>query len=149
MRADPFVIVLAALAAAPAAAAAQEGGFAADADRNGLLSRAEVELSLPRLAPRFDALDTNRDGNLSPQELRARGKAGHRGEGGFAEHFRRADVDQDGALTRAEAEQALARVAAKFDRIDADRDGRLTPDELRRYFDARRTARGKADPAAP
>jgi Ca2+-binding EF-hand superfamily protein len=150
MRANPFVIVLAALAAAPAAAAAQEGGFAAaDADRNGLLSRAEVERSLPRLALRFGALDTNRDGNLSPQDLRARGNARHRGEGGFAEHFRRADVDQDGALTRGEAEQALPRVAAKFDRIDADRDGRLTPHELRRYFDARRTARGKAGPAAP
>jgi hypothetical protein len=151
MRGLPFVFALAALAAAPAGVTAEKGRFgAADADHNGLLSRAEVERSLPRLARRFDELDGNRDGNLSPAEVRASGRAGRgAGEGGFAEHFRRADVDRDGALTRAEAEQALPRVAAKFGRIDADRDGRLRPDELRRYFDARRTARGKPGPIAP
>ncbi len=140
------------LLAAPCAVAAQAGRFAAaDADRNGALSRAEVERSLPRLAPRFDALDGNRDGNLSPQELRARAgdRRGGAGEGGFAEHFRRADADGDGALTRTEAEQALPRLGAKFDRIDADRDERLTPDELRRYFDARRAARGKPGTRTP
>ncbi len=134
-------------AAAAVAAAGEESRFAAaDADRNGALSRAEVERALPRLAPRFDALDRSRDGSLSPEELRARAPAGRRagaGEGGFAEHFRRADADGDGALTRAEADQALPRLGTKFDRIDANRDARLTPDELRRYFDARRGARGK------
>ncbi len=75
--------------------------------------------------------------------MRAGGRRSGAGEGGFAEHFRRADADGDGALTRAEAEQALPRLAAKFDRIDANHDARLTPDELRRYFDARRAARGR------
>jgi Ca2+-binding EF-hand superfamily protein len=145
-------LALGVLAAAPLVVAAQQGRFAAaDADRNGVLSRAEVERSLPRLAPRFDRLDRNRDGNLSPDELRARTGAGGggAGEGGFAEHFRRADADGDGALTRAEAEQALPRLGAKFDRIDADHDARLTPDELRRYFDARRAARGKPGEKTP
>ena len=147
-------LALGALAAAPFAVAAQEGRFAAaDADRNGVLSRAEVDRSLPRLAPRFDELDRNRDGNLSPEELRARAGAGNRrgdaGEGGFAEHFRRADADGDRALTRAETERALPRLGAKFDRIDANHDARLTPDELRRYFDARRAARGKPGEKAP
>jgi Ca2+-binding EF-hand superfamily protein len=145
-------LALGVLAAAPFAVAAQQGRFAAaDADRNGVLSRAEVERSLPRLAPRFDELDRNRDGNLSPEELRARAGAGGAGagEGGFAEHFRRADADGDGALTRAEAEKALPRLGAKFDRIDANHDTRLTPDELRRYFDARRAARGKPGEKAP
>jgi hypothetical protein len=99
------------------------------------------------------ALDRNGDGYLSPEELRARAGTGkHRSdatEGGFAQHFRRADADGDGALTRAEAERALPRLAVKFDRIDADGDARLTPDELRRYFDARRTARGKSGESAP
>lgn len=147
-------LALCSLAAAPFAAAAQEGRFAAaDADRNGVLSRAEVQRSLPRLAPRFDEIDRNRDGNLSPDELRASvgvAKRGNRAsEGGFAEHFRRADTDGDGALTRREAERALPRLAAKFDRIDANRDARLTPDELRRYFDDRRAARGKPGEGAP
>jgi Ca2+-binding EF-hand superfamily protein len=140
-------LVLAALTVGASAALAQERRYAAaDADRNGVLSRTEVARSLPRLAPRFEELDRNRDGNISPEELRARGRPARGGtsEGGFAEHFRRADADGDGALTRAEAETTLPRLAAKFDRIDADRDAQLTQDELRRYFDARRAARGKA-----
>jgi len=154
MRRLGFALALCGLAAAPFAAAAQEGRFAAaDADRNGVLSRAEVQRSLPRLAPRFDEIDRDRNGNLSPEELRAQARAGNRrggaGEGGFAEHFRRADADGDGALTKAEAENALPRLGAKFDRIDANRDERLTPDELRRYFDARRAARGKPGEQAP
>jgi len=152
MRRLGFTLALCGLAAAPLAVVAQEGRFAAaDADRNGVLSRAEVQRRLPRLASRFDEIDRNRDGNLSPEELRARAGAGggRAGEGGFAEHFRRADADGDGALTRAEAEEALPRLGAKFDRIDANRDERLTADELRRYFDARRAARGKSGEKAP
>src|SRR5262245_36625123 len=127
---------------------AQDNRFArADTDRNGVLSRAEVERGLPGMAPHFDEIDRNRDGNLSPEELRAwsaSGKGGKRkGEGGFAEHFRRADTNGDGALTRAEVDKALPRLGAKFDRIDANHDGKLTPDELRKYFDSLRTARGK------
>jgi Ca2+-binding EF-hand superfamily protein len=136
-------LALCGLAVAPLTAAAASRFAAADADRDGVLSRAEVERSLPRLAPRFDEIDRNRDGNLSPDELRARPRRSGAAEGGFAERFRRADSDGDGALTRAEAEAALPRLGGKFDRIDADRDGRLTLEELRRYFDARRAARGK------
>ena len=128
-------------------AVAQARFAAADTDQNGLLSRDEVERALPKLAPHFDAIDTNRDGNLSPDELRAyartRRRAPREERAGFVEHFRRADSDGDGALTRAEAEKALPRIARKFERIDADRDGRLTLDELRAWFAAKRAARGK------
>jgi EF hand len=139
-------VVAAALAAG--AAAAQDTRFArADTDRNGALSRAEVDRGLPGIAPRFNEVDRNRDGNLSPDELRtwSAGKnvADRKSEGGFAEHFRRADANGDGALTRAEADKALPRLGTKFDRIDANADGKLTQDELRRYFDSKRTARGK------
>lgn len=130
------------------AAAGQDSRFArADADRNGVLSRAEVDRALPGVAPHFDQIDRNRDGNLSPDELRlwsASRRAGERKhDSGFAEHFRRADANGDGALTRVEVDKALPRLGTKFDRIDANADGKLTPDELQRYFDARRTARGK------
>ena len=137
---------------AVSAAAAQDNRFArADTDRNGLLSRAEVDRGLPGIAPRFNDVDRNRDGSLSPDELRAwsasRRAEDRKSEGGFAEHFRRADANSDGALTRAEVGKALPRLGSKFDRIDANRDGKLTQDELRRYFDSLRAARGKTPPS--
>ena len=133
---------------ASGSAGAQDSRFArADTDRNGALSRAEVDRGLPGIAPHFDEIDRNRDGSLTPEELRAwsadRKGEQRKGEGGFAEHFRRADTNGDGALSRAEVDKALPRLGGKFDRVDANHDGKLTQDELRRYFDALRTARGK------
>jgi EF hand len=138
-------LALAAATLASGTAVAQDNRFArADTDRNGTLSRAEVDRGLPGIAPHFAEIDRNRDGSLSSDELRVWSASRKpRTEGGFAEHFRRADTNGDGALTRAEADKALPRLGAKFDRIDANRDGKLTQDELRRYFDARRDARGK------
>lgn len=43
--------------------------------------------------------------------------------------FRRADVNKDGKLSRAEAEM-LPSVAARFDEIDKDKKGYLTLDEF-------------------
>ena len=118
---------------------------AADADRNGLISRAEAARGLPQVASRFDAIDANRDGSLSVDELRAyersRQRTSRRSEG-FTAYFERADTDRDGTLSRAEVEQGLPRLASKFARVDRDRDGRLTRQELRAYFEARRAARG-------
>ena len=141
-----LAVVATVLASGPAGA--QDSRFArADTDRNGALSRAEVDRGLPGIAPHFNEIDRNRDGSLSPEELRAwsanRKSEQRKGEGGFAEHFRRADTNGDGALSRAEVDKALPRLGGKFDRIDANHDGKLTQDELRRYFDSLRTARGK------
>jgi hypothetical protein len=55
------------------------------ADKNGdhLLSKEEVTAGMPRLARNFDQLDTNKDGQLSPEELAAarHHMAGGRGKG--------------------------------------------------------------------
>jgi Ca2+-binding EF-hand superfamily protein len=118
----------------------------ADADGNGMLSRAEAERGAPLLAKRFDAIDANRDGQISPEEIRAsrraaRGWRGAKGGSRFEHYFARADSDADGVLSRAEAERGLPRVAKKFDRIDRDGDGRLSREELQAWLAARRAAR--------
>jgi Ca2+-binding EF-hand superfamily protein len=116
----------------------------ADADGNGALSRAEVQKSMPRLAGKFDQIDSNKDGQLSRGELAAWKKA-HRAErqAKAAERFRHADTDRDGAISRAEAEKHAPRLAKKFDQIDSNKDGKLTPDELRAYRESKRSPRNK------
>jgi EF-hand domain pair/EF hand len=145
MRVRVSILLLAAVAL-PATAA--DRFAAADADGNGALSRAEMQRALPRLAPEFDVIDRNRDGSVSREELTAHLQTGKSRNqvattDGFAEHFRRADTDGDGSLSRSECERNLPRLAMKFDRIDRDGDGRLTREELKAWFDGRRAARGK------
>jgi hypothetical protein len=59
----------------------------ADADGSGTLSKAEAEKGMPGLARRFDAIDGNKDGQISREEIeaarkaRAGGKAGERRPG--------------------------------------------------------------------
>ncbi len=47
----------------------------ADADGNGMISRAEAAKSLPRLARRFERFDTNKDGQVTVDEIAAARKA--------------------------------------------------------------------------
>ena len=149
-----------ALAATPAKNARLAEQFRrADADGNGTVSRVEAEQAAPLIAKQFDAIDANRDGQISPEEIRAFRRAGRLersakgGAGGaqagakFEVYFARADADGDGALSRAEAEKGLPRVARKFERIDRDGDGRLTREEMQAWLAARRAARaGRAGP---
>ena len=120
----------------------------ADADANGTLSRAEVEKSMPRLAKKFDQIDTNNDGQLSRDEMKAAKKidkhAHKKGnkadrQAKAAERFKHADTDGDGAISRGEAGKNAPRLAQKFDAIDANKDGQLTQDELRAYREAKRS----------
>ncbi len=43
----------------------------------------------------------------------------------------RNDVNEDGVITRAEAEESGTPLATIFDMVDADGDGRITMEELR------------------
>ncbi|TSA13742.1 MAG: calcium sensor EFh [Betaproteobacteria bacterium] len=43
----------------------------ADTDGDGAISRAEAAKHAPRLAKRFDQIDADKDGKLTPEELRA------------------------------------------------------------------------------
>jgi hypothetical protein len=123
----------------------------ADADGTGTLSRAEVDRFMPRLAEKFDQIDTNKDGQLSRDEVNAWKKthkhAHRRGadrQGRAAERFKHADTNGDGKISRAEAEQNAPRLAKKFDAIDVNKDGELTQEEMRAYRESRRSHRDKA-----
>lgn len=48
-----------------------------DSDGDGLISRAEAQKTMPRLMHHFDVIDTNRDGQISMEELTAARKVRH------------------------------------------------------------------------
>jgi Ca2+-binding EF-hand superfamily protein len=118
----------------------------ADKDGDGALSKAEAEAGMPRLAKHFDAIDANNDGKITQDELSAYAAkrnaqwkeraalGGHRDpqalKARFAERFKQADADGDGALSRAEAEKSMPRIVKHFDQIDANHDGKITLDEI-------------------
>ena len=90
-------------------------------------------------AAAFDRLDTNRDNMVSREEFAAgrAARAEHRAERGamrgqrmamrgHGEMLRRADADNDGRVSLAEAQNAALQ---RFDRTDLNRDGRITPEE--------------------
>ena len=65
----------------------------------------------------------------------------------FEERFKKADLDGDGALTKAEAEKGMPMLARDFDKIDTNKDGKLTQDEIRAAMERRRAdMAGKGGP---
>ena len=121
-----------------------------DADNNGALSLAELEGS--RMAGKFAAIDANKDGSLTKDELMAMKGRGHgpRGEGESlrggrdkdpaaraAKMLEKRDADNNGALSPAELQGS--RIADKFVAIDADKNGAVSRDELVAF----KTARGR------
>ena len=79
-----------------------------DADGDGAITREEAK-SHPRLVEKFDAVDANKDGKLEKTELDAQREA-HRTEWkARGEHqWKSADTDNDGKISRAEAEASAA-----------------------------------------
>ena len=145
-----------------------------DANGDGLIDRQEAAAH-PLLAQRLDALDKNKDGKLSREELprwHARGGDGHRGMGrnhrghrgdGFrmmmdsdkdgrisaAEHrafFEKMDVNKDGYIDQADREAAAKQRRDEwFANADANKDGKLSQAEL----EAARAAMGKRGMRGP
>jgi Ca2+-binding EF-hand superfamily protein len=106
-----------------------------------MIDRTEAA-SLPFILKKFDAIDADRNGYITLEELqafRASHKRHHRHHGGFVKKL---DKDGDGRISRDEAAVA-PRFAQHFDRMDADHDGFLTREELRAAHKAMRTARWK------
>jgi Ca2+-binding EF-hand superfamily protein len=138
MRSKLLFIFVAALYAGSAAlaqslAASADQHFAKlDKNRDGVISRDEAA-GHPSLADDFDAIDGDKNGKLSREELQAaRQEHRNRPLSRFDEQFKAADKDGDGGLTRPEADAAgLDRIVKHFNRLDGDRDGKITRDELR------------------
>ncbi|MEH3159168.1 MAG: hypothetical protein PGN08_09710 [Sphingomonas taxi] len=127
------------------------GLMRADANGDGIITRAEM---ITDAQARFDAMDTNKDGKVTPEErdaareaMRAqwRGGAGGRG-GGFG--MRGGGGGGDATLTRAEA---VERAGARFDRLDTNHDGKLDATEraAMRPMGGRRGAAGGGDMPPP
>ena len=114
------VAIVAALASTVAVAqTAPKQRVAIDANKDGVIDRAEAA-KFPRLAAKFDQLDTNKDGRLSANE-RPQRKAGKRGG-----HLQALDTNKDGRISLAEAQAAPGgKLAAKFAQMDVNKDGYL------------------------
>lgn len=125
----------AALASSLAVAQTAPAGIKAvpriDANGDGVIDRAEAAKA-PRLAARFDQLDTDKDGRLSASERRQR-MHGKRGGGRGGDRLQALDTDKDGRISRTEANAGNAGFAARFTEMDANKDGYLdrTDRELR------------------
>jgi hypothetical protein len=107
-----------------------------DADKDGMLSRAEIDRAQAeavrnaqaalahRMEQEFAKLDTNKDGALNIAEFRAATPAPR--SVSTDEFLGRFDSNKDGRVSAAEFKNPPL---AAFDRLDANKDGTLTPQE--------------------
>lgn len=131
--------------AAPRASRLFEQWRRADADADGMLSRAEAA-RMPRLAAQFDTIDRDADLRLSADEVRAWRRASAQARraprrSAVDGAIELADRDGDGLLSRAETIERLPRISGKFARIDVDANQRLSREEIHAWFALRRAAR--------
>jgi len=76
----------------------------------------------------FAAADTNRDGQMSPSELNAAVAGGARAIAQAS--FQRADLDNNGQLSREEYDKAIVEPAnVAFQILDMNKDGQISPQE--------------------
>ena len=105
-----------------------------DKNSDGRISRDEAREGADRM---FNEIDTNRDGFISKEEMQAHHKIMHDEfrEGmreKMRDHWKSADKDGDGFLSRAEVEAArMKRLSRDFDKLDTNKDGKLSEDEMK------------------
>jgi Ca2+-binding EF-hand superfamily protein len=75
---------------------------AADTNADGMISREEAK-ALPRLAKRFDQIDTDKNGQITAEEMKAAHQARHNAM------FDNLDANKDGVLSRDEFNAAHQR----------------------------------------
>ena len=132
--------------APPAASAgrANSGIMRYDTNKDGAVDRAEWKAGQEA---RFQSLDTNKDGKLTPDELVARTPvAGNsalpndRQAERQSAYFQRLDADKDGTVSLSEF---LADADRNFARCDVNKDGRTDTAECRQALQRNRTVTGR------
>jgi len=107
-------------------------GSLLDANNDQQLQATEVRQAVQTAVQGlYAAADTNRDGQMSPEEVNAAiiglGRAAAQAA------FRAADADNNGTLSKEEFQQAIVEPAnAVFGVLDLDNDGQISPQELQR-----------------
>ncbi|HET7127021.1 MAG TPA: hypothetical protein VFI26_08025 [Lysobacter sp.] len=94
-----------------------------DANGDGAIDKAEAAKS-PRLAGKFDQLDSNHDGRLGADERPQWRNGMHRGMHRMHDRMQKLDTDGDKRISSKEA-AAQPELAQRFARLDANRDGYL------------------------
>ena len=127
------------LTRAEATAMAAERFAETDANADGYVSASEAEAAMDRRAARRAERTAERGDREGRRGRRGFARSGQGGDGERAEAaFARRDADEDGFVSRAEAEAAAL---ARFDERDADGDGRITREEMRASGEGRRDRR--------
>lgn len=129
------VVVVAQNGATPAAAG--KARVQVDANRDGFIDRAEAA-KMPRLAQRFDEMDTNKDGRLSAEERPKHGMRHKRG--GHGGWMQRADADKDGRISRAEAQAMQSKAGDRFNKMDFNKDGYIDRSDMQARMAQKRAA---------
>lgn len=107
----------------------------ADANKDGKLTLAEAKTGMPQIAATFTALDTNKAGYLSKDQVAAAGQLFTRIQIGQwrqrnAKAFAALDANKDGKLSKAELEAKMPRLAKSFAFMDENHDGSLSAQEF-------------------
>lgn len=107
-----------------------------DSNNDGYIDRTEAA-SHDHLADNFDRIDTDHDGRLSRDEMRAFHQQSMRSRSverldDIDAKFTAADADRSDTLSKTEAEASGIRgLAERFDALDVDHDGQLTRNEVK------------------
>jgi EF hand len=94
-----------------------------DADGDGKFSR-EESAKYKGIAKDFDKIDANKDGFLTKDEMKA--QRAKRAE----TKLKAIDGNQDGRISRAEADAKTPKLAKNFDKLDANKDGFIDKAEM-------------------
>lgn len=96
-----------------------QGFSTLDTNSDGVLSETEAQ-ALPGLAASFEQVDTNNDRNINRNEFRAANS------NVVPVAFGDLDLNNDGVLSRREAEASRRSLRDTFDQVDADQDGNVS-----------------------